>query len=332
MSAVDAGRQLFRYSIPGSTFLLAVAIYTFAYRLAWGQSLSGATKAIGDALPTVLALASAVPLGFLLYQAYHFRYAPLALPRLSSAFNTQFVTRDRGAGVLSGIRKEDRQRLRHLLGVRLDVRSDPRENVFVHKSKRRLAKWLGLLELDEAAIKSNYPDADSDLHPVRATGLEPRVTSAREAPEYGAESSDDAAACIYAMNWHENWNVLRAVLNAVNAKHPNSELKREYTTLSDIYHALGASRTAVAAAWGLAVVYNVTAHPERVADHLWQTAVATGIVTAVTAITAGVVLHRTRVKTQHTAEHTLRLGLRWFLASHPEVFDSLHTERPPART
>ncbi len=67
---MDTARQILRYSIPGSLFILSVAVIQAVLWITWKQPIP---SAISD-LPTGLViglLASSVPIGFILYQLYY---------------------------------------------------------------------------------------------------------------------------------------------------------------------------------------------------------------------------------------------------------------------
>jgi hypothetical protein len=270
---MESTSQLIRFSIPGSIFVLAgVGTYALA-KVLWDDSL-------GDVALTTLtaAVAVSIPVGFLVYQLYYWRYSPFVIGDI--------VTRDRGREALAGLPPDILARLRTLFDARLDIRRH-------HRSvDARGLKRLQLLRLDDSLLKDRYKD-EVERDPE---------------DEYFFERDDRSTRRIYKDNWYENWDVFRAVLDFIATRGETPEIKRNFTTLYDIYHALGASRLAVLLGAIGGVMYLLAAHPTEVAAHLWVSIVGLWLV-VVSALFMAYVLHRTRIATWKSAVRKIHLDL-----------------------
>ncbi|MDP2712516.1 MAG: hypothetical protein Q8O56_14975 [Solirubrobacteraceae bacterium] len=275
-SLVDPARQVIRYTVPGGlAVLFAVATYA-TFRVLWGVTLTE-IEALTRVTTSVTAIAASVPVGFVIYQVYYWSYSPLVRRR--------YVTRDRGAEVLKGLDDDVLARLRTLLDARLDVDRSHRQ------ASTGLARALRLLELDHEAMRSRYPASADGSRPTNAE-----------------------LRAIYRENWFENWDVFRSLLDLLHTHGHGEELKREFVSLSDIYHSLGASRAAVAAGWLVAFVYLPVAHH---ADFFANPAASVlgAVITASSTLAIAYVLHRTRHATWKTAVGSIQFGLRWCVAT-----------------
>lgn len=139
---------------------------------------------------------------------------------------------------------------------------------------------------------------------------------------FGRQPNTDLAA--FAHQWRINWEVVRALIELV-ASRGGQELKTEFTELSDVYHGVGAARTAIYSGWfagaGLGLVYGV--HHD---EHLGHLALATVIVLAVTLFWGGLVLHRVRRQTWKKAISTVGRGLRIHFAADPDLLRTLASQ------
>ncbi len=267
--------------------MLLAAISTYATaRVAWGASLTE-IEALTKLASGFGAVVAAVPMGFLLYQIYYVTYTPVLLRR-------KYVTRDRGATILRELPPDQLARLRTLLDARLDVRPADRPTA------SRIPRLLRLLELDERALQTRYRQP--------------------EVPHLAGdewEHDERSLRRIYSDNWHENWEAVRSLLDLLHAHGGGDELKREFVSLSDIYHSLGASRLGVILGWIAAVLYLPVAHMSQVADHPWKSGLVV-IGSGSMAVATFLVLHLTRQSTWRTAVGSVKFGLRWCLANSPQ--------------
>jgi hypothetical protein len=169
------------------------------------------------------------------------------------------VSRDRGAEILGPLPPDRLAQLRHRFGARLDVR-----RWYAHRPRKPYATPV----LDEAAIRAAYPTSDDGLAWSGAAAPKP-IIGTRTGP------------------------VFRSLLDLAASHAEAKELKTEFTTLSDIYHALGASRLAVPVGWLLGVTYAVAGYTPRVLDHLLRVVFAAALMFAVCVFVFWV-LHRAR--------------------------------------
>src|SRR5438045_166360 len=89
---MDAARQVVRWSIPGTVYILIVGVMQAAFRRGWyGPTHVGLAEGAATAL---LGLGASLPIGFVIFQIYYSRYRPLVL-------GARYVSRDRGNEVLS---------------------------------------------------------------------------------------------------------------------------------------------------------------------------------------------------------------------------------------
>lgn len=270
--------QLIRFSIPGSVFILA-AVGTYATaKVAWDQPLSGA-ESLATLTTSIAAIAASIPLGFLIYQIYYWGYSPFVFGSI--------VTRDRGREALSALPSETLARLRTLFDARLDVRRHH------HTIETRLVRKLKLLRLDDELLRTRYKQ---------------NIPMSRE-DEYSFEEDDRDARRIYSDNWYENWDVFRALLDLVSSRGGNPEIKRNFTTLYDIYHALGASRLAVVLGSSGATLYLAGIHRGEISSRVVASIVTLAVVGGATCL-AAYILHRTRIATWKSAVSRIRLDLR----------------------
>jgi hypothetical protein len=276
---VDTGRQVLRFSIPGSIAVLYAAGLILVGRLAQGDSLHTVTDAVDKNVAGLVVLLASIPLGFLIYQIYYASYKPFVWLWLISRAPDGWIRLDRGSQILSVFSSQQIEALEEVFGVTLDITKPHR------RAQRGLARVVPLLELSNA-YRAQF-----------------------ESPARAAEQ--------YRSRWYQNWDVLRALVDICESTEATRGIKREYTTLSDLYHALGASRTALWVAWVastiVTLIYVANGHGN----------LETGLLSVVGGLvltSAGlVVLHQTRRQTWMSAQASLKFGLLWIFDNHPQL-------------
>lgn len=306
---MDSARQIIRFSIPGSILIL-VALFDYVFfRVALGgtigdvQSLQKLTTGIG-------LIAASVPFGFIVYQFYYWRYGPIKQWRFWP-LKGSFVTYDRGGQIINRLPVEFRQRLRPLYGTRLDTRQQHRH------TDRCPWRVLKFIELDTQLMSERYSTTDGVMGPEELP----------EGVEYLREQDPRVLRRIYEDNWYENWAVFRSIMHLAAERGGAEEVRRDYTTLSDIYHSLGASRAAALTAPCLTVPYVAYAWWPIVREQLFTSVVAVGAIAALSFVLA-YVFHIARSNTWRSAEESAVYGLTAAYKTHSDFRACL----PPPRT
>src|SRR5215204_3866505 len=209
---MDSARQVLRFSIPGSVLLLHGVVCYLLYERFQGVPLIDASALIQDNITALIAVVATIPTGFVIYQLYYFKYEPV-LRIWFLPWRGRLVRTDRGGQILRTLPSAQLQQLEDIFQCKID-----RERIhkIVPKGRSPIKKLMfamGMLEVDG-----------------KTKALEKKAR--REA---------------YEDRWYTHWDVLRSAIDIAALK--NNQVKAEYTALSDIYHALGAARTAVTAAW-----------------------------------------------------------------------------------
>ena len=294
---MDAGRQILRYSIPGAVLLLHAVLLHFVFRTFQGAPPSETSGAVSASIGPIVAVLATIPVGFIVYQLYYFNYAPTVklVPR---RWKSHLVRRDRGAEVLAQLPSAQLHELREVFGAELDIEEVheevPKASLLRHPA-HSLFYRLHLLQLSD--------DWNEDLE----------------------ESEREKRFCT---RWYENWDVMRALVDVAGAD-ANTQLKQEYTTLSDLYHAIGASRAAVVIAFFVAAI-DLAAHPTRIGDHPVGSASGFAAIFAIS-LALWWVFHRARGNTWRSASRSLGLGLRWFYFNRQKLVEQQPVERRFAR-
>ena len=238
------------------------------------------SAALRENVATLVAILAAIPIGFLVYQTYYLFYRPKVF-LWPLPWHGRWVRLDRGSQVLSNFEDGQIEVLRELFGAPLDV-SKP-----YSRDRAWLVRRVGMLKLDAGYIS--------------------RFESRR------------AAQDAYRDRWYDNWDVLRAVVDISEAREATRGIKREYVNLSDLYHALGATRTALMGGWlfalagcGAAAIHR----HERALDWL----IGAACFSVASACAVGVI-HQTRRQTWTSAWKSLLYGLRWVFDHHPDLFE-----------
>ncbi|HEX5609234.1 MAG TPA: hypothetical protein VFX45_03980 [Solirubrobacterales bacterium] len=290
---MDTGRQILRFSIPGALFLLHSLACYFIYRRIHGASFAEASATIEENVGAVTAVLATIPIGFVIYQAYYSNYQPVL-----RRWKGRYVRGDRGWEILRTLDSSQLHRLERIFGRAIEM-DEPHTRVpdpgswYLHP-RQKLLHWLGVLELTPAL----------KLLPV--------------------EQKQRQSA--YEKRWYANWDVVRSTVDVAGASPESSQIKSEYALLSDIYHALGAARTAILAACSFVTVI-VVSHPQRFAAHLEQSVFGLTAIAAVTTMLY-LILHHARRRTWESAASSLRSSLRWLFWRHSSEF----AERPPEWT
>jgi hypothetical protein len=293
---MDSGRQLLRYGFPGSLAVFAFCVSELTLQLFWGRSVDQFAP-LGQGAVAFLVAAASLPIGFALYQLYHWSEGPFI-------FGTRVVTRDLGGQVLSTLSDSQRDELARMFNVVINVtRLHRRMPADAADWRVRLGGWLGLMEVNVALA------------------LAQRTAAASAGPESTdrAWSTEELqlAAKFYVEQWNTNRNVLDSLLDIVASHSGGVELKHEYTGLSDIYHGLGASRTTIAAGWMAAVSYALLIQHTALLDHPLKS-VAAILITALSVGTFGLAFHRGRARIWHRMSSRLGLGLRAYFFRHAD--------------
>lgn len=223
---MDSSRQVLRWSIPGLLFVLVIlslhlAQVSLIYRTSPSVWLTGVEPAglVGAAL-------GGIPLGFVIYQLYYSTYSS----HRSLRHRLLFLRADRGALALAEMLR---------LGMPPDVLT------------RVAGPEVGERCLESVRCYSQNIDTSGSR-------WLPRLWSLRQ---HICESQTDALSrCVgcqerYASDFVANWCVYQTLIDVAADRGPNSVAKFEYTSGSDLYHALGAGRRAVSLAAVGAVAY-----------------------------------------------------------------------------
>jgi hypothetical protein len=266
----------------------ALLLYV-VYRAAQGAPPPRTAASISENIGSGAAVLATIPAGFLVYQLYYFNYGPIIRFPFRRGGRT-LVRSDRGQQVLSHFSHEQLDKLRAFFVVQLDV--DPAHS-FVERPPGLLRHpsdavlyCLGMLELDDTWRPDVVAPAERETK--------------------------------YTERWGENWDVLRAIVHIAASNDQAMAVKHEYTALSDLYHALGAARTAVSLAWAAVAALALT-HPARISGHPTGTAIGFAISSLLT-LALWVVLHKARRQTWQTAAASLRYGLQWLFTRDPDPF------------
>jgi hypothetical protein len=273
---MNTARQILRFSIPGSIFLLhAVGCYLLS-RCFQGISFATASEHIGASVTPIIAVLAAIPVGFVIYQIYYFSYEPVLRIR-PLPWRGRLVRRDRGGQILKTL--------------------DPGQIDMLEKVFAR--------EINTDA-HSVVPSGKSPLGKLmHASGVLEVSGDNRHLPLEGKKRQ-----LAYEHLWYTNWDVLRSLVDIAGSSPECEQIKVEYTNLSDIYHSLGAARTAVISAWVAVCVFSIS-HIGRLSDNLWE---SIGGLVVISGLTLGLyfVFYVARGRTWRSAEASLSFGLRWF--------------------
>jgi len=280
---MDAARQLLRYSIPGSVFILALVLMQAALNLAQGDRVRDVSASVSSGI-TLATAAASLPIGFLVYQIYFGRYRAFALWVAART--------DRGAVVLGHLTCGQRLTLHHDTGQRFDCRTGTR-------TRRGLLLSVRPLRLDRRWLEG--PCTTNDWCSCHLTR-----------PRYGDQSPRQA----YRTKWAINWQVVMSLLDLYGNDPRYAAVKREYTSLSDLYHSLGASRAALVLALAAWFGYNTGFTGMRIGWSLEpHNLVAAGVTAAVLVLLA--FLSAARKQTQDALLSRLGISLRTLLTEHP---------------
>jgi hypothetical protein len=268
---MDTARQILRFSIPGSIFLLHGAVCYLLYRRVQGVPVVDASRPIQDNVAAVIAVVATIPTGFVIYQLYYFRYEPVV--RFFLLFwGGRIVRRDRGGQVLRTLDPAQLENLEDIFQREIDRDEIHREVPQGEKLIQKAMHALKVLEIDGGTRT-----------------LEKKAR--RQA---------------YEERWYTHWDVLRSTIDM--SAEQNDRVRTEYTTLSDIYHSLGAARTAVTIAWS-GVCLLALSHAGRVLDAPGIAFLGLILISALSG-TLWVVFYVARGRTWRTAAASLSLGLR----------------------
>jgi hypothetical protein len=285
---VDAARQVLRFSIPGAVLLLNGMLCFMIYRRAQGVGFDVTSSLLRANVEPLVGIFATIPVGFVVYQAYYFSYGPTtwAWPKPGPM---GIVRIDRACEVLRNLPQGPVEQISEAFDVTLDLTQ-------AHERLPNRGAWYrhpvahSLRRLHFHRLKREWRRTDAEPERIRA----------------------------YESRWHDNWDVLRGMVDIAASIEGADHVRHEYMTLSDIFHALGAARTAISASWLAAVVLALT-HVGRLAESPLDSVVGLLLVTILSG-TLWVIFHVARKRTWKSAASSLCLALRWLLHRDPKAF------------
>jgi hypothetical protein len=295
---MDASRQVLRFSIPGSLLLLLTAGLIIGVRLLQGEPLVNIGDALRENVAPIVAILASIPVGFVVYQVYHLGVGPIVRLRFTP-FDRKWVRVDRGQEILSRLRDDERDNVCRLFRTEI-------EWVSAHaKSKHPLGKLVKALELTEDFVRKGKAQAEAEAKTHAEAEGEPEATV------------KDTPTSLYVRRWYRNWDAVRTLIEICSTAPGASSIKSEYINLSDIYHALGACRTACALS-GFASILTA------IAFFVWGGAPLRGTVEALIliplpAVALYALCHGARRQTWRSAQKSVTNGISWVLTAYPEV-------------
>lgn len=276
---MDTARQVLRFSIPGSITLLLIAGFLVLGRLLQGESWDAVGQAVAENVSPVVAIVAAIPVGFLIYQVYYATYRAVVWP-----------WRPRP------LKSKDRW-------VRID----------------RGHQILALLPSDQQALIAELFGVTLKLEEIlepERSWLGKRSHAYKLKDEFRIQEGRDYLQR-YRDRWQENWNIVRALVE-ISDSNGGGAIRSEYITLSDIYHALGASRAGVQLAW---LVSTAACFAYAIdGQSLWGILLTIAL-TSITTLVLFWVCHRARGHTWVSAQESLKFGLTALFKRCPDLLE-----------
>ncbi|MFL5897737.1 MAG: hypothetical protein ACJ76D_04660 [Solirubrobacterales bacterium] len=284
---MDAARQVLRFSIPGAVLLLNGMICFMIYRRVQGVGFEVTSALLRANVEPLVGVLATIPVGFVVYQAYYFNYGP-KVAIWPFTWPTDLVRTDRACQVLGRLPAATVDQLAYAFDLPLDLtpayRRVPNPGSWHCHPLEKTMHWLHCLRIR------------SDWDEVQGGG-----------------------SVAYGVRWHNNWDVLRGMVEIAASLPGADHVKQEYTTLSDLFHALGAARTAVTLSWLAAVVLAMT-HIGRILANPLESVIGLLLITGLSTM-LWVIFHYARRRTWKSAASSIRLALRWLLHRNPEAFE-----------
>jgi hypothetical protein len=275
--------------------------------------LSQALAPIVSNVSPAAGIALALPTGFLCYQLYYWLYRPRRW--------FGFVSPNRGWEILRRLTDEQRARLKAPFADELKLRAGLRTAV-----------------LDEAPELASILDDPFASPPSRATKRNRflSVTAWHELVTVNGQDQPEKRKLVrelYDARWKAHFRISRVLLDLTSLVERTADIKQEYTALSDTFHALGSTRTAIILGITVGGIANVLQVGLGRSSRAWNDAINSTL-TAVFIILVGlgvvIVLNNARRKAFRESTARLGFGLRAVLASHPELLDYLDGRSAPA--
>jgi len=135
---------------------------------------------------------------------------------------------------------------------------------------------------------------------------------------------NDAGKKLYRDKLTTNWAIVKFNLSLLTIEKESSEFKNEFTSVSDIYHGIGATRTSLFLGYFGFIGYNLLVHFAEWKAKTFEMILGIAIVSLISYLILRI-LERTRTETVTRMQSILTNGLRWYanesLAQAEEVYD-----------
>jgi len=333
---MDAARQALRFSIPGSVLVLLSFGMVIASLALQGVAPSSILIPINENVAALVGVLAVIPIGFLTYQAYYLGVRPIVWTSRLLPWRAR-PRFDRGADILSVFSEPEQAKVRDLYElIEFGSEEDPRWG-WEHRKPSDARKAEKLAEDERLILDAELRGTISISRQDRlehSKGLKKLVRwiaghlGMRElAPEFidrwpfntppkTPKEEWEQARAFYELRWRTNWDLVVALIEAAAEYPDTASIKHEYTILSDLYHALGACRTACSLAFWISALttisYVLIAH-----GNPWWLGFALASSFAV-CLGLWLLLNHSRKQTWRAASKMIRHGFRRLMKRHPE--------------
>ena len=311
LKLMDSARQVIRWSIPGSLLFVSSTMVFVLIGMGLGESLHTAIAPIEDNLSPAAGIALAIPLGFCVYQGYYWGYGPLRW--------FGFVSANRGIAMLARLTSQQRDVLAPLLEEQLE---NPARAI-----DRTSREGLPARTLDKLRHPYWSPATRNTARgPLRRTKWLELDRGPADDPYWTTAEQRATVRLIYQRRWWVHYQTASTLLDVAELGSGDG-LKREWIAVSDIYHSIGATRTAIVTGLLLglaAAVGDGAAGPPRTTTQI-MTAVAVGVALVLACGFCVQVLNRVRRNAYFSSTQRAGFGLRAALALDPKIAEALAT-------
>jgi hypothetical protein len=289
---VEAGRQLIRYILPGGFAVLLAVLLELVFEWAWEADNRPIISHVFD--DPLTAAGGTVILGFVLYQLYYAFYRP----SVAMVPDNFVVTR----------------RLREK---------------WPHRWWCFTPWWVRYTsDVGGAVLRglANLPDVAIPLEQA----LELKYGLAEHPWPTAIQRRDVDGRVLYGDITTERINAIRSIVNLTSST-GDTQIKRSYAELGDIYHALGACRATIISVGLAAIVYIPAVHGVQFTHHLVR-CVGASVGSIFVLVVAWHVIRINRRDSWRTMTSQLRNDLRMWALRNPEVFVALALAAGPNST